>query len=153
MLWKKAKEANYMGENVANLPFFFFFTFSFKKYTYQSHLMDFLFYKDWKFNYLKTLAMHVCICLVMCSWALGGSQNSQSCLHLSPRATWKRDADWIRTPGSLSGRDAAQESSLRFVQGKLCHTLNSYCVCSFGRVYPGACEHTPWYVDGGQRTT
>lgn len=59
------------------------------------------------------------------------------------------------TPGSCCelGGTAAQESSLRFVQGKLCHTLNSCCICSFGHVHPGTCEHTPWYTGGGQRTT
>lgn len=41
VLWKKAKKANYVAKNVANLHFF-----SFKKYTYQSNLMGFLFYKD-----------------------------------------------------------------------------------------------------------
>lgn len=43
VLWKKAKKANYVAKNVANLHFF---TLSFKKYTYQSNLMGFLFYKD-----------------------------------------------------------------------------------------------------------
>jgi hypothetical protein len=41
---EKGKESKLYGEKM--LPIFTFFTLSLKKYTYQSHLMDFLFYED-----------------------------------------------------------------------------------------------------------